>query len=183
MYEKYLQETLSKKRYEHCIRTMQMAEKLCNIHNVDKCAIIAALLHDIAKELTLDEMISLLDKSDLDEACGLINTNILHGFAGAKLVQKVFNINDNRILSAIKYHTIGKKNMTDIEKVVYISDAIEVGKIYEGVDIIREKTFKSLDKGILCEINYKIKYLIDTNKFIHPNTIELRNEILEENNK
>lgn len=180
MYREYLKNNLSTKRYEHCLRTEKMAKKLCELHNIDSCAILASLLHDIAKELSLDEMVELLDKNELAEAKGMISKSILHGFAGAKLAKKVFNIEDERILNAIKYHTIGKNNMTDIEKVVYISDAIEEGRNYEKVNEIREKVFESLDKGILFELDYKIKYLVDKGVKIHPNSIEFRNSLMED---
>lgn len=178
MYKEYLKLNLSQKRYEHCLRTEKMAEKLCKLHNVNPIAIKAALLHDIAKELSLDEMISLLSEDELNEAKGLINKSILHGFAGAKLAKKVFNIENEELLSAIKYHTIGKSNMSDVEKVVYISDAIEEGRMYDGVDKIRNAVYKSLNEGILEELNYKIKYLIDEKRKIHPNAIEFRNSLM-----
>lgn len=73
------------------------------------------------------------------------------------------------------------KNMSDIEKVVYISDAIELGRNYEGVEEIRDRVFKSLNEGIIYEIEHKVKYLLSDRKQIHPYTIEFYNTLLEEN--
>ena len=67
-----------------------------------------------------------------------------------------------------------------IEKVVYISDAIELGRVYENVENIREEVFNNLNKGILYELNHKIKYLIESDKVIHKNSIEFRNSLLQE---
>ncbi len=178
MYKEYLKLNLSQERYEHCLRTEKMAEKLCKLHNVNTIAITAALLHDVAKELSLDEMINLLSEDEIKEAKGLINKSILHGFAGAKLAKKVFNIENKELISAIKYHTIGKAHMSDVEKVVYISDAIEEGRMYPNVNEIRNKVYESLDDGILEELNYKIKYLIYEKRPIHPNAIEFRNSLM-----
>ena len=92
----------------------------------------------------------------------------------------ILKIENELVLSAIRYHTTGKKNMNDIEKVVYISDAIEMGRVYENVDDIRKEVFNELNKGILFELNNKINYLIDKNMIIHKNSIEFRNSLLQE---
>ncbi len=175
-----LKEILSNERYEHSVRTKEMAKILCEKHNIDTKAVIAAYYHDIAKEFSLDEMINLVEDKFSDDIDGIYKKNILHGFAGAEYLKKYLNINDGEILSAVRYHTIGKKHMSDIEKVVYISDGIEYGRDYEGVEEIREAVFKDLDKGILMELNYKLKMLVDRNVIIHKNTVEFRNQLLRE---
>lgn len=171
---------LSEKRYNHCVRTKKMAEMLCDRYGIDKRAIIAAYYHDICKELELDKMIELVGdeyKKDIDS---MYTKSILHGYAGAKYLEKNLQIKDKVILNAVRYHTTGKKNMTDVEKVVYIADAIELGREYDMVDKIREKVFENLNEGILLEIDYKIKMLIVKKQKIHKNTIDFRNELIEE---
>lgn len=183
-YEQYLKEHLSNKRFEHCLRTAKMAEYLCELYNIDKIAIKASLLHDIAKELSVDEMLDLITENDKKEVgASFYNSNILHGYAGANLVKKLFDIKDERIITAIKYHTTGKKNMTDIEKVVYISDAIEEGRTYEGVEKIREEVYKSLNKGIRFELKHKLNYLLENNGKIHPFSLDFWNSLVEELNE
>ena len=93
-------------------------------------------------------------------------------------VKKEFQIDDEDILNGIRYHTVGRKGMSQIEKIVYLADAIEEGRDYEGVQEIRELAYKNLDKAILMEANHKIKYLIDIGVVLHPNTVEMRNWIL-----
>lgn len=173
-----LKDILSKERYEHSVRTREMAKKLCNIHNIDKKAVIASYYHDCAKELSLDEMKSLIKDTYKEDIDNMYTKNILHGFAGAVYV-KNFGIEDIDIENAIRYHTIGRLNMTDIEKVVYLSDAIEEGRDFEGVKEIREQAYIDLDKAILLELDYKIKSLIDRGLIIHKNAILLRNSLLE----
>lgn len=178
----FLEKYLSEKRFKHCIRTSEMAQKLCDIHNISNKAVKAALLHDCAKELSLEEMIELIGIDNIKEFTNIVNKNILHGYAGAEFCKKYLDIHDEEILSAIKYHTVGKENMNDIEKVVYISDAIEMGRNYDIVEKLRELAYISLDECILEELNYKIKNLIDRKEKIHENTIKFRNELLEKLN-
>ena len=73
--------------------------------------------------------------------------------------------------------------MTDIEKVVYISDAIEEGRTYEGVEEIRKEVYKSLDKGIRFELKHKFNYLLENNGKIHPFSLDFWNSLVEELNE
>ena len=177
---------MSLKRFTHTLGVVEMSEKLAKIYNanIEKCKV-AALLHDICKEMNMEYIKNICKNNFINELSeeDLENNEILHGFAGAYYVKNELGINDKEILNAIKYHTIGAKNMTLVEKIVYIADAIEYGRNYPSVVEIREETFKNLDKGILIEIEHKEEYLESIGKKSHPNTDELKKEILKELNK
>ena len=177
---------MSLKRFTHTLGVVEMSEKLAKIYNADieKCKV-AALLHDICKEMDMEYIKNICKNNFMNELSeeDLENNEILHGFAGSYYVKTELGINDKEILNAIKYHTIGAKNMTLVEKIVYIADAIEYGRNYPSVVEIREETFKNLDKGILMEIEHKEKYLKSIGKKSHPNTYKFKKEILKELNK
>ena len=177
---------MSLKRFTHTLGVVEMSEKLAKIYNADieKCKV-AALLHDICKEMDMEYIKNICKNNFMNELSeeDLENNEILHGFAGSYYVKTELGINDKEILNAIKYHTIGAKNMTLVEKIVYIADAIEYGRNYPSVVEIREEIFKNLDKGILMEIEHKEKYLESIGKKSHPNTYKFKKEILKELNK
>jgi len=177
---------MSLKRFTHTLGVVEMSEKLAKIYNADieKCKV-AALLHDICKEMNMEYIKNICKNNFMNELSeeDLENNEILHGFAGSYYVKTELGINDKEILNAIKYHTVGAKNMTLVEKIVYIADAIEYGRNYPSVVEIREETFKNLDKGILMEIEHKEKYLESIGKTSHPNTYKFKKEILKELNK
>ena len=177
---------MSLKRFTHTLGVVEMSEKLAKTYNADieKC-IVAALLHDICKEMDMEYIKNICKDNFMNELSeeDLENNEILHGFAGAYYVKNELGINDKEILSAIKYHTVGAENMTSVEKIVYIADAIEYGRNYPSVVKIREETFKNLDRGILMEIEHKEKYLESIGKKSHPNTDELKKEIIKELDK
>ena len=172
---------MSLKRFTHTLGVVEMSEKLAKIYNADieKCKV-AALLHDICKEMDMKYIKNICKNNFMSELSeeDLENNEILHGFAGSYYVKNELGIDDKEILSAIKYHTVGAKNMTLVEKIVYIADAIEYGRNYPSVVAIREETFKSLDRGILMEIEHKEKYLESIGKKSHPNTEKLKKELL-----
>ncbi|WP_339004615.1 bis(5'-nucleosyl)-tetraphosphatase (symmetrical) YqeK [Fusobacterium polymorphum] len=169
------------KRFTHTLGVVEMSEKLAKKYNADneKCKV-AALLHDICKEMDMEYIKNICKNNFMNELSeeDLENSEILHGFAGAYYIKNELGIDDEEILSAIKYHTVGAKNMTLVEKIVYIADAIEYGRNYPSVVEIREETFKNLDRGILMEIEHKEKYLESIGKKSHPNTEELKKELL-----
>lgn len=177
---------MSLKRFTHTLGVVEMSEKLAKIYNADieKCKV-AALLHDICKEMDMEYIKNICENNFMNELSeeDLENNEILHGFVGSYYVKTELGINDKEILNAIKYHTIGAKNMTLVEKIVYIADAIEYGRNYPSVVEIREETFKNLDRGILMEIEHKEKYLKSIGKKSHPNTDKFKKEILKELNK
>ncbi len=177
---------MSLKRFTHTLGVVEMSEKLAKTYNADieKCKV-AALLHDICKEMDMEYIKNICKNNFMNELSeeDLENNEILHGFAGAYYVKNELGINDKEILSAIKYHTVGAENMTSVEKIVYIADAIEYGRNYPSVVKIREETFKNLDRGILMEIEHKEKYLESIGKKSHPNTDELKKEIIKELDK
>ena len=177
---------MSLKRFTHTLGVVEMSEKLAKIYNanIEKCKV-AALLHDICKEMNMEYIKNICKNNFINELSeeDLENNEILHGFAGAYYVKNELGINDKEILNAIKYHTVGAKDMTLLEKIVYIADAIEYGRNYPSVVEIREETFKNLDKGILMEIEHKEEYLESIGKKSHPNTDKLKKEILKELNK
>ena len=172
---------MSLKRFTHTLGVVEMSEKLAKIYNanIEKCKV-AALLHDICKEMDMEYIKNICKNNFTNELSeeDLENNEILHGFAGAYYVKNELGVDDRDILSAIKYHTVGAKNMSIVAKIVYIADAIEYGRNYPSVVKIREETFKNLDIGILMEIEHKEKYLESIGKKSHPNTNEFKKELL-----
>lgn len=171
---------MSLKRFTHTLGVVDMSIKLAKIYDADieKCKI-AALLHDICKEMDINYIKEICKNNFMNELSdeGLDNDEILHGFAGAYYVKKELKIDDEEILNAIKYHTVGSEKMSLVEKIVYIADAIEYGRSYPAVEELRINTFKDLNKGILCEIEHKEKFLKSIGKKSHPNTDKFKNSL------
>ncbi|CDI50238.1 metal dependent phosphohydrolase [Clostridium tetani 12124569] len=87
-------------------------------------------------------------------------------------------IKDQDILNAIRYHTTGRENMTMLEKIIYLSDYIEPGRKYPGVEKVRELAFQDIDKALINSFNITIKYVIEKDQVLHLDTIKGRNFLL-----
>lgn len=177
-----LKSILSDKRYYHSISVMKTALKIGKMYEIDEERIkVAALLHDILKESKVERLKEICRMKGFQELTGNIEDEaIIHGFAGAVYAEEVFKIEDREILNSIKYHTIGRRGMSLLEKIIYIADAVEPSRDYPAVKKIRELLEKDIDLAIIYEIDKKIEYLIEKRKIIHLNTIDTRNWLLSE---
>ncbi len=182
LYKERLISDIGEKRYKHSIRVMECAEKLSRGQNVDKEKVkTAAFLHDCAK-YNEERYMKELNIDNFKEIDPDSSKSVIHSFLGAEVAKKVYNIKDEEIIKAIKYHTTGKENMSLLEKIVFLADAIEDKRSYPGVDEIRKKSLIDLDAGVLECLNHNIKYLIDIDSFIDPLTLRARNYLIKEKN-
>ena len=178
-----LKQILSEKRYIHSIDAMEKAIELAKRYGEDKeKSALTALAHDIAKEMTIEEYYKYAEENNIklskdDKMC----TSVLHGIIGADIVKKKYGFTDE-MCRAIYYHTTGITNMTLLGKIVYVADKIEDSRDYPEAEALREKfnQSESLDEFILYDIDYyTLPKMIEKRKAIHPNTINVRNEIIE----
>lgn len=171
---------LSTNRYDHSFRVMDCALTLADIYGCDyEKTRIAAISHDCAKELSCEVLVNIAQSEDLNlDEVTLSEPQLLHGPIGRVIATKDLDIKDDDILNAIHYHTTGRKNMTTLEKIIYLADVIEIGRNYHGIEEVRKLSTESLDKAIVMAIDNTIRYVISINSLLHPRTIELRNSIL-----
>lgn len=175
-----LKRTLTKKRYEHSIGVQKTAIKLAEIYDasVEKASI-AGLIHDCAKNLSHDALLNYVKQFDiLMDSVSKHQKQLLHGAVGAKLAEVEFGIKDEEIINAIKFHTTGRKNMSLLEKIIYLADYIEPNRSFAGIDEIRELAMKDLDRAVLMALNNSINYIISKEQLLHPDTIFARNYLL-----
>lgn len=181
IYEK-LKHYIGEKRFEHSLRVAKTAEKMAGKFGVDpKKAFMSGLVHDCAK---YNEE-SYIKKFNIDRAAypvSSIKDPVLHAFLGAEVAKKVYNIYDEDILNAIKYHTTGREAMSDLEKIIFIADAIEPGREFEGIENIREVAYNNLDDALLLLLDSNIVFLINKKALINPLSFEARNYLIEEKN-
>lgn len=183
--EEIARKYLTGERLEHSEGTAREAEKLCKIYNADpEKGFFAGMVHDIAKDIDIDKVIDIARKYgvELDEFM-IKNPKIIHGPLGAKILQRDEHINDEKILSAVKLHTIGSTNMSMLDKIIYIADLTEVNRIYEGVGSIREISYRNLDEALKLTISYSMIHVLKKGFVIHPNSLNAYNKLLIEEKK
>lgn len=181
-YKEWLKANLNNERYEHSLGTAECAEVLAEKYGLDSSkAYFCGLIHDCAKCFPNEELKSvILNCNDLCEG-EITNPKTFHAPAGAILAQKEFGIADQEILSAIRWHTLGKTNMTDFEKIIFLADKIEERtRPKEIITPIKEALNKDngLDRALLVCYGNTIKSLVDRNLGICTVTVDIYNKLL-----
>ncbi|MBO5363707.1 MAG: nicotinate (nicotinamide) nucleotide adenylyltransferase [Clostridia bacterium] len=157
-------------RRAHSIRVAIMAAKrAARLKLNEKQVIQAALLHDCAKNLTLND--PLLDGFVPPQGCP---PSVLHQYAGAYVARNRFKIEDEEVLSAIACHTSGKENMTELDKLIFLSDLVEEDRAYAGVERLRELFWEDLDECLLRSLEETVEYLMKSGQPIYEKTLQAR---------
>ena len=177
---KYLRCNLNESRYIHTLGVVSVAKKLARINGVcEEKAEIAALSHDIAKNIKVKRMKEILDQNNIVlNECENKTPELWHSIIAPIVAKEVFKINDKEILSAIRWHTTGRPKMTKLEKIIYIADMIEPSRSFNGIEDIRKETLQDLDKGVILGLTHTLRYLLSKNQLVDINTINARNYLL-----
>lgn len=192
MYTKYsieeikerLKSCLNEERYVHSIGVMEKAMQLAKEFNCDiEKAQVAGLLHDCAKCMTNEKLAKSKDIFEEDEK---LSCKTWHAPVGAIVAQKEYGVNDDEILSSIRWHTIGKQNMSDFEKIIFLADKIEERtREIEFRQPIENALYKrnNLDDAMLKSFKMTIESLVRRNLPICFQTIDIYNNLLEKTAK
>lgn len=175
-----LNRNLSAERYFHSVNVMETAQKLAEHYRADADrASAAGLLHDCGKIAAGDEMLRLCRKYgvDVDEVCRF-EPGLLHAPLGAVLAQKIYHVTDQAVLDAIRTHTTGAVDMSLLQKIVFIADFIEPGRVCKKAGAIREQAFTDLDRALLTALDSTIQRVIEKKRLLHKDTVDARNFIL-----
>lgn len=147
----YLEQRLSPKRFRHSCNVARAARQLAQKYGADvEKAYFAGLMHDICKEMLFDDQEKLMLAGDFhpDEA-ELHSRKLWHGIAGAQLLRSEFGVEDEEILNAVRFHTVGRANMSLLEEIIYIADMISDERDYKGVSKMRRLANENLQEAML----------------------------------
>ncbi len=175
-------EKLSEKRFNHTLGVVERAIQYAEIYNenIEKVKI-AAILHDIAKEIPKEESYNMLEKcgvklDDIEKR----NFNLIHSILGAEIAKNEYKLDDD-IVNAIKYHTTGRENMSMLEKIIYLADATELNRNYmsnenelslnELVELIKT----NIDEGLEYTLKWNLYSVLRRNLLVHLNTVKAYN--------
>lgn len=179
--QQQLQGQLKPKRYKHTLGVVDCAVEMAHQFGAnEEKAQIAGLLHDCAKNYAGKDLLTIASSSHLPlDQITLKEPQLLHGPVGAIVAQNKYGIQDEEILNAIAYHTTGRRNMTLLDKIIYLADFIEPGRDYPGVEKLRKACEKDdIDNACILAFSNTIRYIASISGLIHPRTIDARNALI-----
>ncbi len=172
-----LQSALSVKRYIHTMGVAEEAMKLAEIYGTAqdrKKAEVAGLLHDCAKNYPNDLKIRLCKEYHipLDDVLKE-QKDLIHPFLGAEIAKREYLVDDEDILNAIRYHTTGRKEMSLLEKIIFLADYIEPNRTtFDGLEEARRLSYLDLDMAMRYTLEHTISYVKQRKLKLHALSLE-----------
>lgn len=186
---------LSEKRFVHTLGVEECANFLGRLLLPDRVDELraAALLHDVAKEMNVNEQLSIIDAYAIEATREDLDTlPAIHSFAAVAVILRDFPVfATSDILSAVKNHTLGAPGMSLFDKIIYISDFIEIGRDYSNCKIVREYLLSAitvaksqeemlslLNKAIIMSIDFTIGALERKGSSVNSKTLAFKTSLL-----
>ena len=176
----YIEKNLSEKRRIHTEGVRKTAVMLAEKYgeDVDK-AEVAALCHDMYRGINIDLLNDYVNQLGLDKKY-LDNPNLAHGKIAAVMIKKEYGIDDQDIINAVSFHTTGRAGMSELEKIIYLADAIEPGRDYPSVNQLREAVDRGLNEALIMSLERTIEYVRQQGHFLDEDTLKARDYYLKE---
>lgn len=183
------------RRFAHTLGVERAAAALGELYLPDRIDELrcAALLHDITKNETAEKQLQYLAEFDIiidnfDE----IPYSLYHSVTGAAVARRDFSgYAADDIVSAVRWHTTGRRGMTLFELLIYLADYIEEGREFEDCVRLREYFWDAdpeamseedrllhLYRTAVMSFDFTVAHLISKNEHIDINTVECRNYYL-----
>jgi predicted HD superfamily hydrolase involved in NAD metabolism len=168
---------------EHVERVVAEADRLASgYRQLGKERVkLAAWGHDIARALSPQELLARargfsLEVSPVEEQAPIL----LHGPVGAEILRREYGIDDPEVLAVARFHSTGRAGMSLLEKVIFVADKIEPGKVRAKPALarVRELADRDLDAAILEYLDQLLETARQERWPLHPQAVAARNELL-----
>jgi nicotinate-nucleotide adenylyltransferase len=169
---------LTPKRFAHSLAVADEATRLAGRFGADmKKAHTAGLLHDILKDTDGEGQLQILHNF------GILLDNVeqhapklWHAHAGAVFIEKVLGVEDQDLISAVRYHTTARAGMSMLEKVLYLADFTSADRDYSDVEEMRRLVDVGVEQAMEFALTFSIKELVMKRQAVHPDTMNAYNE-------
>ncbi len=188
---------LSGYRLSHTLSVERECRALAKYFMLDESSTfklqVAALLHDITKQKTAEEQLSLCREFGIVLRPGEENTpKILHARTGAYMARRDFpDLVDDKIFHAIYCHTTGCESMNLYDKLLYLADYIEPERTFESCVKLREyfysrkkesNRFYLLNDTVILSLEMTVKELMEAREPVCADTVDAWNSLIIDRN-
>lgn len=151
----------SEERYRHTLSMADMAVSLADCYEVDRdLAWQTAMLHDVAKDMSTEEMYAVAEK--YGHKIGDFSIRYpenLHAEIGAIIAEHEFGLEDKDALDAIRYHVAARPDMSILEKIIYFSDFAEPTRPnYATMQYLYRVARQNIDYAIIRGLRLLLEY-------------------------
>lgn len=166
----------SDERFHHTECVAKAAKELAERYGCDvEKARTAAFLHDLLKEWDKDDLLQIIEGSDIiDTETVRACPKVYHAFAGGIYARETLRTG-NDVANAVLYHTTGRYGMSLLEKIVFMADYISEDREFRGAEEVREIAQTSLDEACLCAARNLMIHLIKGYKYVNRYSLDAYN--------
>ena len=186
---------MSEKRFKHTAEVEKMAVRLADIYAPDKKDIlrVSALLHDVTKEFSTEKQLQICEEFGIiTTKQDILTPKTLHAKTAAQLIPVLYpQFADDEVISAVRWHTTGRADMTICEKLIYLADYIDESRTFDDCVKLRQMFFTPdlikmsegdrllhLNKVLVTSFDMTISGLIKDNVLISEDTVSARNSLI-----
>lgn len=173
-YEDVIKPLMGNKRFKHSVNVADMCVKLAKKFGGDEdTAYTAGILHDCRKEIDKELMLKEAKESGFYiDPVELDCVKLWHGIAAAYYIKNTLKIEDTDILNAVRFHTVGRADMSKLEKIVFLADMVSEERDYPDVEKYRAAVLKSLDNGMFLTLRWSIMKTVGQGNTVPVSTLE-----------
>ena len=136
------------------------------------------MAHDIAKEMDKEACLKVLKEENAELTdIEYNNPPLWHAKIGAIICKNLLGFTPDMV-QAVENHTVGKRNMDMLSKILFVADATGLDRNWGDLEYARKLSESNLDEVIVYIIDINIKDNINRKRQIHPDSIFLRNDLL-----
>ena len=190
-----IEKKMSPKRFYHTAEVEKMAECLGRLYLTEGYESLraAALLHDITKEYSTEMQIKICAERGLAvEREDICAPKTFHARTAAALIPELYpEFAEDKIISAVRWHTTGRANMSIYEKLIYLADYIDMSRKFEDCVRLREYFFSAepekmgeaervahLNDTLILSFDMTVRGLMEEGGVISSDTLAARNYLI-----
>lgn len=167
------------KRYQHSLGVAQTAASMALAYGEDiYLAYVAGLIHDWNKVLSNDELVVRALSYNIPIAGSpYLAAHLLHGPVAAFELPRVFPELPQEVFQAVARHTVAAPDMTPLDMIVFIADAIEPHRHGDYADHLRAQVGETPLTDLFIEsFSEGLIYVIESGRYVYPTAIEVYNK-------
>lgn len=174
------------RRFEHSLGVTETAINLAEVYGVDTYdAAVAGLLHDWDKVVDDHDLLARAAQFGIEIAGSPVAAvGLLHGPVAACELPHIFPDLSPEVLQAIARHTIGASDMSALDMVVFIADAIEPHRYGSYADGLRALVGEaSLTDLFFQTFSQGLVYVISGGRYLYPTAVGIYNAYAQINSR
>ena len=189
-----IKKQMTEHRFEHTRGVFSAVDELSALYMPERLSElrVAALLHDITKELSIDEHIELMKKHGVEVTEGdIASPQLLHSKTAELMAKDKYpEFATKRICQALRYHTTGNADMTVFDAIIYLADYIEETRTFEDCVHLRkvfwsaepqkmsgEQRIEHLWRTVLLSLDMTVRDIESSGGYISADTLLAREAI------